>query len=176
MTKSGQQLETRTFLLPLTLDGGDEPVFCLLSQNQIVEILGKRRIRRIPFCPPYLKGIVPYQDGLLPVIDLNLVWGHESSSGDKAPKQLVVVRTGSTDPRTGERLKIAVAADTGVRMIKLPLQAFEDAFVAQEAPEALRACGILRGFFRRQEQGIALVDLDRLAQGAESLGQGEADC
>ena len=70
-----QQAEIRTYLLPVTLTSPAETFFVLLSQNQVVEVLGKRPIGKIPCAPPYLKGVISYQDSLVPVIALEQLCG-----------------------------------------------------------------------------------------------------
>lgn len=174
MSTEGRRGEARTFLLPLTLNDADGNVFCLFSQNQIVEILGRRRVQRVPLSPPYLKGVIPYNDELLPVIDLPPLCGQASSAPNEAPRQLVVIRTGAKDPHTGAPLKAAIASSMGVRMVKLPHRVLAASLLEQEAPDSLKTSGVLRGFFRRQNNSIALIDLNMVVQGTFLDGYGEA--
>ena len=168
MTNEGRQAETRTYLLPLTLDDANGNVFCLFSQHQIVEILGQRPVQRIPLSPTYLQGVISYYDELLPVIDLNPLCGRKQSLKEIMPRQLVVVRTGASDPVTGAPLKAAIASQAGVVMVKLTRRVLAASFIEQAAPDSLKASGILRGFFRRQNNGIALIDLGKVVQGTFS--------
>ena len=165
MSNEGRQAGMRAFLLPLTLADAAGDVFCLFSQNQVVEILGRRAIQRIPFSPAYLKGVVNYFDQLLPVINLDDLCDRKQAVRNEGYHQLMVIRTGAFDPTTGEPLKAVIAASTKVRMAKLSAQILATTFVEQEAPASLKATGVLRGYFLRQSSGVALIDLSRVVLG-----------
>lgn len=165
MTNEGRQAETRTYLLPLALDDAGSKVFCLFSQNQVVEILGQRPILRIPFSPTYLKGVLNYFDQLLPVINLDELCTRKAVARNEGYRQLIVVRTGVVNPVTGTPLKVAIAARTRVHMVKFSDQILTTSFVEQEAPASLKASGVLRGFFKRQANYVALIDLQQVALG-----------
>ena len=165
VTAAKQQAEIRTYLLPVTLTSPAETFFVLLSQNQVVEVLGKRPIGKVPCAPPYLKGVISYQDSLVPVIALEQLCGaaaHES--GGEIP-QLVIVRTGAVDPDTGAPLKVAVIAGRRLRMARFTAAMLATGFNTQAAPESLEASGILKGYFSRQNNNIAVVDFHDLVAG-----------
>jgi len=165
MTSEGRQAETRTYLLPLALDDAEGNVFCLFSQNQVVEILGPRPIQRIPFSPSYLRGVVNYFNQLLPVINLDDLCNRKTVSRNEGFRQLMVVRTGAVDPVTGRPLKAAIISRTRVHMAKFADQVLATSFVEQEAPTSLKASGVLRGFFQRQAHYVALLDLHQVVLG-----------
>jgi purine-binding chemotaxis protein CheW len=167
MTIEGRQTETRTYLLPLALDDAGDNVFCLFSQNQVVEILGLGPIQRIPFSPSYLKGVVNYFDQLLPVINLDELCNRKrtAAAGNEGYRQLMVVRTGAVDPVTGKPLKAVITSRTRVHMVKFADQILATSFVEQEPPASLKASGVLRGFFQRQANYVALLDLHRVVLG-----------
>lgn len=166
MTSKGQQEERRIFLLPLTLSDCPDTVFCLFSQNQVVEILGERPIQQIPFSPRYLKGVILYFDRLTPVICLDTLCNRKTAGDSNGYRQLVVIRTGVVDPDTGEPLKAVVLAKTRVIMEKKVNETYTTSFVEREAPSSLRSTGVLRGYYQRQEQSLALIDLSPLLLGA----------
>jgi purine-binding chemotaxis protein CheW len=165
MTSEGRQAESRAFLLPLAVGDAAGKVSCLFSQNQVVEILGRRPIQRIPFSPAYLDGVMNYFDQLLPVINLDELCSpkHLRYSEEKI-QQLMVIRTGVVHPVTGEPLKAAIVASTRVQMAKLSAQVLAT-FVESEAPSSLKATGVLRGFFQGKSGGIALLDLSQVVLG-----------
>ena len=165
MTTERQQAEIRTFLLPLKLDDSNDPVFCLFSQNQVVEIIGRRSVQPIPFSPVFLKGVVNYNNRLLPVINLDELCSRKKTPRPEEYQQLMVLRTGAVDAATGEPLKAVVTASTRVRIVKLSGQMMAAAFVEQEAPPSLKASGVLRGFYQQQDNQIALLDLSRVVSG-----------
>ena len=73
-TNAGQPAAIRAFLLPLALDDAISEVFCLFSHHQVVEVLGRRPVQRIPFSPAYLQGVINYFGQLLPVMGQ---WFHD---------------------------------------------------------------------------------------------------
>lgn len=165
MTSAGRQTEIRAFLLPLAVDAAAGKVFCLFSQNQVVEILEQRPISRIPFSPPHLKGIVNYFGQLLPVINLDELCNWHNTARNEGYRQLVVVRTGAVDPATGEPLKAVIASSARVRMTKLSPQFLAAPFAGQEIPASLKSTGLLRGYFQQQSSGVALIDLSQVVLG-----------
>ena len=174
MANKRQQAGLRTFLLPLMIDGGPDNVACLFSQSQVVEILGPRPVQQIPGSPAYLKGVLLYHDSLLPVIDLDDLCNRKPTGRRERYRQLVVVRTGAADPETGEPLKAVVTAGVRVRIAKISGQELATDFVEHEAPPSLRDSGLLRGFYQRQGEAVALFDLGPVVQGTFVDRLGEA--
>ena len=165
MANEYQQAGIRAYLLPLRLDNGSAGVACLFSQTQVVEILGPRPVLRIPYSPAYLQGVLAYHDELLPVLDLDTLCGWQPSAQRQQLRQLMVIRTGAQDPKTGLPLKAVVAAVVRIQIAKITGQELIGGFKAEQAPSALRDSGLLRGFFRRQGGSIALLDLDPVVRG-----------
>ncbi len=155
----------RAFLLPLTLDDATCAVFCLFSHQQVVEVLGRRPVQRIPFSPAYIQGVISYADQLLPVIHLDGLCNRSMVGHPEGYRQLVVIRTGANDPATGIPLKVAIAVNTRVQMTTLPSQVLATELAEQEAPASLRATGLLRGYVLQPTGGIAVIDLSRVALG-----------
>ena len=168
ITAGGRQAGIRAFLLSLAVDDVAGKVFCLFSQSQVVEILGLRPIQRIPFSPAYLEGVINYFDQLLPVINLDKLCNRTANHKDEGHRQLMVIRTGSVDPTSGEPLKVVIAARTKVRLAKLSAQLLTAPCTGREAPLSLKNTGILRGYFPQDSGGIALIDLSRVALGTLS--------
>lgn len=162
---AGQPAAIRAFLLPLALDDATSEIFSLFSHHQVVEVLGRRPVQRIPFSPAYLLGVINYFDQLLPVINLNALCNRSMAERSDGYRQLVVIRTGAVDSVTGIPLKAAVAVDTRVQMTTLSSQMLATAVADQEVPASLRATGLLRGYFQQPSSGIALIDLSRVVLG-----------
>lgn len=173
MANERQQAGIRTFFLPMTINDSTGNVFCLFSQSQVVEILGPRPIQQIPYSPPYLKGVLHYDDRLLPVISLDDLCDQKQKERQGRYRQLVVIRTGAVDPVTGEPLKAVVTANVRVRIAKLSGQELTTAFVEREAPPSLRDSGALRGFFQRHGDFVAVFDLGPVVQGTFEKCSGE---
>ena len=168
MANEYQQAGIRAYLLPLRLDNGSGGVACLFSQTQVVEILGPRPVLRIPCSPAYLQGVLAYHDELLPVLDLDTLCGRHPSAQRQQYRQLMVVRTGALDPKTSLPLKAVVAAAVRIQIAKISGQDLVSGFKAEQAPSTLRDSGLLRGFFHRQGESIALLDLDPVVRGVFS--------
>ena len=160
-----QQAEIRTYLLPITYGNSAETFFVLLSQNQVVEVLGKRAIGQVPCAPSYVKGVISYQDALVPVVALEPLCGAPFHQAGGQVQQLVIVRTGAVDAETGASLKVAVIADRRLRMARFSAKMLAAGFTAQQAPAALESSGILKGYFSRQNNNIAVVDFHDLVTG-----------
>ncbi len=176
MANEQQQASTiRTFFLPMSLNDSPGNVFCLFGHNQVVEILGPRPIQHIPYSPAYLKGVIHYHDRLLPVVSLDDLCNGKEAGSPERYRQLVVVRTGSVDPATGEPLKAVVAAKARVRIAKLSGEELANAFEQGEAPSSLRHSGVLRGFFQRQGDAVAVCDLGPVVRGTLGDRLGEQD-
>jgi purine-binding chemotaxis protein CheW len=174
MANERQQTGIRAFLVPLTINDSPGSVVCLFSQSQVVEILGPRPMQQIPCSPAYLKGVLLYHDSLLPVVNLDDLCNRKRIGRQERYRQLVVVRTGAVDPVTGEALKAVVTASDRVRIAKVSGQELATGFVEQEAPTALRDCGLLRGYFQRHGDLVAVLDLGPVVLGtcADHLGEG----
>jgi len=156
----------RAFLLPLTLAEVPGAFFCLFSHRQVVEVLGRRPVQRIPFSHSAVQGLICYADQLLPVIDLNGLCHRGPVRPPGGFRQLVVIRTGAQDPVTGTPLKAALAVNVPVQMTTLSSQMLATAVAGEEAPAALRATGLLRGYLSQPTGGIALIDLSRVVLGS----------
>jgi chemotaxis signal transduction protein len=173
MANEKQQSGIRTFFLPMTINDSTGNVFCLFSQSQVVEILGPRPIQQVPRSPAYLKGVLHYDDKLLPVISLDDLCNRKQKGRQERFRQLVVIRTGAVDLVTGELLKAVVTATARVRIAKLSGQELATAFVEREAPPSLRNSGVLRGFFQRHADSVAVFDLGPIVLGTVKDGLGE---
>lgn len=166
MKHEQRQIVIRSFLLPLSINGYPDGFVCLLTQNQIVEFIDAQFIQQIPCSPGYLKGVLLYQDSLLPVIDLDELWGPHQSVQEKRYRQFIVVRTGAVDPETGAPLKAVVAAKDRARIAKISGKELEEKFEQRETPPFLSESGLVRGCFRHEDDSILLLDLGPVVQGA----------
>jgi purine-binding chemotaxis protein CheW len=167
MAMKSEQLQVgnRSFLLPLSVDHSENFV-CLFTQNQVVEILAPRFVQQIPGSPGYLKGVLLYRDNLLPVVDLDELYNRQQSERSTHYRQLVVVRTGVVDPKTGMPLKAAVAAKDRVQIARISGKELVETFKQREIPPVLSESGLVRGCFRREDDSVALLDLGPVVRGA----------
>jgi chemotaxis signal transduction protein len=160
--------DVRVFLLPTTVQQVRGPIFFLFSQNQIVEILGQKPICQLPFTSAHASGVVEYFGQLLPVISLDTLLGGRAKPGPF--KQLIVVRTGVIDPVTGANLKVALTSRTRLRMARLDSRVLQSAFTQAAPPKTLAGKSLLRGYFERGSNRVALLNLSALASPASQRG------
>ncbi|MDD2463497.1 MAG: chemotaxis protein CheW [Desulfobulbus sp.] len=168
MASQQRHQDTRVFLMPMEGLECAQNISFLFSQTQVVEILGNRPIQKIPFSPRHLLGIIAYQGRLLPVISLPDLCGRASEVGRIRYKQLMVVRTGVSDPDSGEPLKVALATNAAIRILKLSSQALVNSFIQKQAPDWLTASIGLRGFFQWQDECVALMQLNNVSLGNDA--------
>lgn len=165
MSSQNQHRDLRIFLLPLEGVEQTDTLYFLFTHVQVAEIIGYQPIQKIPFSDRHLLGIVPYQNQLLPVINVSDLCAPTIAPTQNRYKQLMVIRTGACDPTTGEPLKVAIMANTAIRTLKLTSQALTDSFLQQDPPHWLQASKELRGFFKWQDTNVALLNFDHLAAG-----------
>lgn len=165
MNPQTEHHDLRIFLLPMEGVEQADTLYFLFTHVQVAEIIGYQPIQKIPFSDRHILGIVPYQNQLLPVINLSDLCAPTTAPAQNRYKQLMVIRTGAIDPVTGEPLKLAIMANTAIRTLKLSTQALTNSFLQQDPPQWLHASKELRGFFQWQDTYVALLYLDHLAAG-----------
>lgn len=164
MALERQSTGIRTFLVPLKHEEHQFPLFSLFSQNQVVEILGRQAIQKVPLSPKYLKGVIGYRDCLVPVIDLDAFCGRVADGPQAGYRQFLVIRTGVVDARTGQSLKLVIGTNSGIHSVKFSNQMLGALSTEETVPVFLQEIGLLRGFFHYQGGGVALFDLSPLVQ------------
>lgn len=154
----GESGAVQLFLLPLRGGTGPGRLFCLFSPRQIVEVLPGRPVVRVPGSAGPLVGVHGHRDRILPVFSLEaLCLAGPPLAG--TCRQLVVVRTRAIDRQSGEPLRAVIATASRPRTMTLSGEALAGVFVPVEPPPSLRASGLVRGFFRHRDHGLALIDL-----------------
>lgn len=172
---SSQSQDLRIFLLPMEGVEQADTVYFLFTHVQVAEIIGYQPIQKIPFSDRHILGIIPYQNQLLPVINLSDLCAPTIAPPQNRYKQLMVIRTGAVDPVTGEPLKLAIMANTAIRTLKLSTQILTDSFQHQDPPQWLQASQALRGFYKWQDTSVVLLQLDHLAAGFRTSSSTDRD-
>lgn len=155
--------DQRAFLIPLQLMGEERPLYCLLSQNQINEVLAPRTTYPAPLSPAYLQGCISFFGDLVPVIDLSALFG--GTPQGKA-RQLVVIRTGEKDTWSEGHLKLALKCSAPVQTIKLTAAELQSGLKEEEFPAHLERAELIKSFYTMQGSGVFLVDFNRIVRGA----------
>lgn len=143
----------RRLLLFSTSPGGEAPVLFGLSLSQVQEVVRPQPLLRVPGAPPYLLGLAPFRDEVVPVIDLSLRMG-AGPSFFEGESRLLVAR-GARVP-----LKLGFPVRPEVRVESLPL------------PNQVNATGrlldrsLVRGVFQLKAGTVFIPDLDRFLTGA----------
>ncbi len=152
----------RRLLLFSTSPGGEAPVLFGLSLSQVQEIVRPQPLLRVPGAPPYLLGLAPFRDEVVPVIDLSLRMG-AGPSFFEGESRLLVAR-GARVP-----LKLGFPVRPEVRVESLPL------------PNQVNATGrlldrsLVRGVFQLEAGTVFIPDLDRfLSRGVRRSVASEA--
>ena len=161
----------RFYLLPLMERVGQwrEPLCCLLTQNQVAEVLGRTPLYPIPFCPDYLKGCIQRNGALAPVIDPNVLCFADTRQEQTSIHQLLIVRTGLTDEANGGFLNLALASAGTVLTFALTEQELARDVVVDAPPTDFSARDLARGFFRLRGRRVVLLDFDPLTSGSFKL-------
>ena len=154
--------DQRAFLIPLQLLGLERPVHCLLSQNQINEVLAPRTLYPAPLSPAYLPGCILFLGALLPVVDLSALFGGPSQG---KVRQLVILRTGEKDA-SGGHLKLALKCSAPVQTMKLTAKDLQAGLKNEEIPAQLERAELIKNFYTLHGNGIFLVDFNRIVRGA----------
>lgn len=166
MQTDNTALHQRFFLLPMTVGAQDgDRLYSLFTQNQVVEVLGRRTVYPVPFSPAYLRGVIQRYDSVVPVIDVDLLCGGVARAGGLPPRQFLLVRTGQREAATGDFLKLAFACSEVVQTFKMGEQELGRAVVPDEAPPAFAGQGLTTGFFRLREHRVVLLDCNAIARG-----------
>ncbi len=135
-------------LLFSTSPGGEAPVLFGLSLSQVQEIVRPQPLLRVPGAPPYLLGLAPFRDEVVPVIDLSLRMG-AGPSFFEGESRLLIAR-GARVP-----LKVAFPVRPEIKVEGLPL------------PNRVNATGrlldrsLVRGVFELDAGTVFIPDLDR---------------
>ena len=165
-------LQQRFFLLPLSAGEQDgEPVYCLFTQNQVVEVLGQKTVYPVPFSPDHVQGFIQWHEGLVPVVDVDVLCGLADKKAGSQARQLQLLRTGQIETTTGEFLKLALVCTSTVLTFKLTERDAAQTVAVEQVPVALADQDLVRGFFRLRGYRVALLDFDTIAQGTHGLGK-----
>ncbi len=159
-------LQQRFFLLPMAVGERDgSPLYSLFTQNQVIEVLGRRTVYPVPFSPPYLQGLIQRQGRVAPVIDADLLCGKAAQGARRPPRQFLLVRTGQQEPGSGDFLTLAFACHETVLTFKLGEQEAGRAVAADSPPPAFAARELVTGFFRLRGYRVVLFDCNAIVQG-----------
>ena len=159
-------LQQRFFLLPMVVGKRDgSPLYSLFTQNQVVEVLGRRTVYPVPFSPPYLRGIIQRQDRMAPVIDADLLCDRTIQGARRLPRQFLLVRTGQQEPDSGDFLTLAFACSETVLTFKLSEQEASRAVAADSPPPSFAAQELVTGFFRLRGYRVLLFDCNAIVRG-----------
>lgn len=164
MARLQQRTDLKTFLLPIRRKGETTDLYCLLSQNQVVEVLPDQPLYRIPFSPEHVQGLLVSAATALPVIDLDILCGSQAESADHY-RQLIVVRTAEQDQETGEFLKIVVAMRTRALLERFSSAELTALPAEQEMGLDLPMSGLVHGYFKMQDKFLVVLDFNRIAAG-----------
>jgi len=137
----------------------DEEVFAI-NVSKVLNILEMKPITRIPQSPDYLKGVINLRGTVLPVVDLRLKFG--------LPENKITVNTNiivlSLD-KDEEAIMLGILIDEVREVLE-----FKNDEIAQTAAIGTRYnAGFISGMWRREENFIMILDIDKVFSNQEVL-------
>ena len=154
-------IEKAATYLTFMLDG---EVFAIDVQN-VREVLDYTSITRVPRTPDFMRGVINLRGSVVPVIDMRLKFGMEST--DDTVDTCVIVMEISLD---GETTVIGALADSVKEVFDLdPAQI--------EPPPRIGTrlnTEFIRGMGKHEDQFIIILDIDRVFSADELVLVGEA--
>lgn len=123
----------------------------------VIEIVGRQELTVLPDAPPYMRGVMNLRDELIPVLDLNIWFGHPPiEMGDRIA--IIVVETKIGTDR--ERLAIMVENVTAIFDI--------EAKDVEPAPESMQHSRYILAFAKVDGQAKVLLDVHQVILAATS--------
>ncbi|SHF41502.1 MULTISPECIES: chemotaxis protein CheW [Caloramator] len=116
--------------------------------QQVERILGYVSPTQVPEAPVFIKGIIKYQDSILPLIDLNIKFKRESN--DNVNSKIIVVRNNSKS--------IGLLVDDVQEVIDI----YENE--SESTPEIISGYSnkYIKGIIKKQDRIIMMIDTDKL--------------
>lgn len=139
----------------LTFRLGDD--FYGLNILRVQEIRGWSPPREIPNLPPYIKGIIDFRGGIVPIVDLRLRFALSETSYDRETVMILVSVVKEEADQTREVI-MGMVVD---RVADVMDVASEDIKARPELGSRLDTRYLL-GLVKREELMVLLVDVDEL--------------
>ena len=126
-----------------------------LEISQVERILRWQRPSPVPQAPAFLDGVVSYDDGVVPVVDMRTRLSVEASEG--AETRLVVLQL--------DEQRVAVSVDAVVEVLRI------DAREVSAPPALVRglAAKFIDGILSREDRTVLLLNARRLFTSKEKL-------
>jgi len=136
---------------------GEEYAIPILRVREIIEY---SRLTRVPSTPSYIRGVINLRGSVVPVIDLAVKFGFESSAITKTSCIVVVELTSN-----GEQTVMGVIADAVRQVVDLGEDDIEEtpAFGSHARVDFLLGMGIV------DEKFVLLLDIDKVLSATEIL-------
>jgi len=132
-----------------------------LEISQVERILRWQRPSPVPKAPAFLDGVVAYDDGVVPVVDLRTRLSVEATDG--AETRLVVMQL--------DDQRVAVSVDAVVEVLRI------DAREVAAPPALVRglAAKFIDGILSREDRTVLLLNARRLFTSKEKLALARAE-
>lgn len=132
-----------------------------LEISQVERILRWQRPSPVPKAPAFLDGVVAYDDGVVPVVDLRTRLSVEATEG--AETRLVVMQL--------DDQRVAVSVDAVVEVLRI------DAREVAAPPALVRglAAKFIDGILSREDRTVLLLNARRLFTSKEKLALARAE-
>ena len=137
--------------------GGEVFAMGILSIKEIIEY---KQLTTVPMTPAYVRGVINLRGAVVPVLDLSVRFGKQSSPVTKRTC-IVIIEIDAG----GERHDIGVVVDTVNAVLNIPSTDIEPppSFGARIHTDFIRGVGKVQGQF------VILLDVDRILPSEEML-------
>lgn len=119
--------------------------------SEVERILGSEKTTKLPGAPSFLEGVIDYEEGILPVI--NLIKRFNNGLEDKLnveDKKIIVVKK--------EFGKIGILVDNVSEVLSIG----KDEINNPQTVSSLVSKEYMRGFIRKNDNIVIMLDLDKI--------------
>jgi purine-binding chemotaxis protein CheW len=131
----------------------------------VQEIIGLRKVTRLPNMPPFVRGVINLRGKIVPVMDLRRKFGLPDA--DDSPKTCIIVAQLTVD---GAVDTVSAVVDLVTEVIDIPTDAIEDAPSLGDPTQA----DFMRGIAKLDGRVIVLLDATRCLAGGALAALGAA--
>ncbi|OPZ60215.1 MAG: Chemotaxis protein CheW [Deltaproteobacteria bacterium ADurb.Bin510] len=124
-----------------------------LDIAHVREVLDLTRLTRVPKAPDYVRGVINLRGAVVPVVDLNLKFGHGLTTETVHTRIIIGEVTVS-----GELTTLGVIADAVQEVMELDEREIEPSPRIGTSLDT----GFLKGMGRREDDFVMILDIDKV--------------
>lgn len=124
-----------------------------INVSKVINILEIRHITKVPKSPPYIKGVINLRGSVLPVVDLRIKFGMPEKE-NTVDTSIIVLNI----EQNGEVIMLGTQVDAVREVLELK----DDEISEAPGIGAKKDSGFIEGLYRKDEQFIMILDIDRI--------------